>query len=265
MAVEYEVSDRMRIQPPIELDQKTNEYYLEDGTGLRVYEHPETGQQLFSVTSIQDAVHGKATSIKVWESNNPQWADYWRHYTQVRGEIIHEEILGQYACRDMPGYELPYEVDPEEELSDEDQTQLWEDLETAERMWKKIWTSKGHRFGDVRGVEVRVFMPEHAYAGTFDLLMNIDGKLTICDLKTAKSYYPKYGEQLNAYWYAAEEMFDLDIEQGCVIRLCPDQRHNPFMEPQLHWVEKDTQPWLDVCEEFRNEILPTIEGHNEDT
>ena len=263
MGVEYEVSDRMRIQPPIDLIQKTNEYYLPSGEGLRVYEHPDTGQELFSVTSIQSGVHGTSTAVKNWRSNNPGWADFWTHYCQIRGEIIHELILGQYADRPMPGYELPYEVDPEEELDPKDQTKMWEDVEKAKRMWRKIWTSEGHSFGDVRGIEVRVFIEEHAYAGTFDLLMNLDGKLTLCDLKTGKGFYPKYAEQISAYWHAAEEMFDIEIEQACVIRLNPDERHNPFLEPELHWVEKDAEGWFEVCKEFQEEVLPLIDDYEE--
>jgi len=271
MGVAYDVSDRGRIQPPMELIRKTDAYFTDKGEGLRVYEHPETGQELFSVTSVQTVMNGEAQALKIWRRRDPEWADYWTRYTQIRGSIIHEQILGKYADRPMPGYDLPSEIDREAIIEDDDPkgenhmidekdfVKIEADLERAKNMWAKIWSAEGYSFGDVQGVEVKVWRPDYGYAGTFDLLMRLDGKLTLCDLKTSKAYRDKYAEQLAAYWDAAEEMYDITIKQACVIRLCPDQRHNPFLKPELHFVPDERPEWRAKCTDFQENYLPYLD------
>jgi hypothetical protein len=39
----------------------------------------------------------------------------------------------------------------------------------------------------------------NGYAGTYDLLMDIEGSLWLIDIKTSKGYYPEYGLQLAGY------------------------------------------------------------------
>ncbi|QLG30035.1 PD-(D/E)XK nuclease family protein (plasmid) [Halorarum halophilum] len=253
----------------MELIRKTNAYFTEDGDGLRVYEHPETGQELFSVTSVQTVVNEDAAALVAWRRRDPKWADYWTRYTQIRGTLIHEQLLGKFADRPMPGYDLPSEIDKEAIIADDgeenhmisakDFVKIEEDVERAKNMWAKIWSSEGYSFGDVQGVEVKVWRPDYGYAGTFDLLMRLNGKLTLCDLKTSKAYRPKYAEQLAAYWDAAEEMYDLEIEQACVFRLCPDQRHNPFLKPELHFVPDEREEWRAKCTKFLTEYLPNLD------
>lgn len=270
MGVDYDVSYRGRIQPPMKLIRKTNAYFTETGRGLRVYEHPEDETELFSVTSVQGVVNSDAAALVAWRRQDPEWADYWTRFTQLRGTTIHEQILGQYADRPMPGIDgEPSEIDEEFVINDdspknhmideEDFSHIWRDVERAKNMWAKIWTQFGHSFGDVRGVEVKVWQPELGYAGTFDLLMMMDGKLTLCDLKTSKAYRDKYAEQLSAYWLAAEQMYEIEIEQAAVIRLCPDHRHNPFMNPEVHFVPDKKDQWRQKCIEFKQEYLPTLD------
>lgn len=270
MGVDYDVSYRGRIQPPMELIRKTNAYFTDDGEGLRVYEHPGTGNELFSVTSVQGVVNSDAAALVAWRAQDPKWADYWTRFTQLRGTTIHEQILGPYADRPMPGIDdEPSEVDEEFVIQDdseknhmideEDFSHIWRDVERAQNMWSKIWSQFGHEFGDVRGVEVKVWQPELGYAGTFDLLMMMDGKLTLVDLKTSKAYRDKYAEQLSAYWLAAEEMYDIEIEQAAVVRLCPDHRHNPFMNPEVHFVPDRKDEWREKCIKFKEEYLPTLD------
>lgn len=269
--VDFDMSYRGRIQPPFELIRKTDAYKIPGSDdGLRVYEHPETGQELFSVTSIKSAVKEKPEALVQWEANDPTWADYWRAYTQVRGTYIHEEVLGQYADRPMPGrtdkFELPSEVTQQDMIDDEDCpldagdfTNMEDEIESGKRMWRKVWSSMGHEFGEVHGVEVKVWNPELSYAGTFDLLLTMDGKLTLLDLKTSKAYYDGYAKQLTAYRMAAEKMYGLDIEQMVIVRLCPDKRHNPFMKPEVHYAPYQPEEWRAMCHEFEDEVLPLVE------
>lgn len=61
--------------------------------------------------------------------------------------------------------------------------------------------------------EQRVYSREHWYAGTFDILLEKDGKRFIADVKTGKAVYPNYFYQMAAYRLALEEMTSgLDME-----------------------------------------------------
>lgn len=275
--VDFTMSYHGRIQPPFDLIRKTNAYQIPgSGDGLRVYEHPDTGQELFSVTSIKGAVKEKPERLVTWEQSDPVWADYWRAYTQVRGTYIHERVLGQYADRPMPGrtgeFELESEIDKEALIQDDDCPlssgdfeNMDSEIENADKMWTKLWSSMGHEFGEVHGVEVKVWNPELSYAGTFDLLLTMDGKMTLLDLKTSKEYYDGYANQLTAYKIAAQKMYGVEIEQMVIVRLCPDRRHNPFMKPEVHYAPFMEEKWKSMCYEFKDDILPLVKEVKGDT
>ena len=54
----------------------------------------------------------------------------------------------------------------------------------------------------------RIVSSEHAvfssegYGGTYDLILELDAKLWLVDVKTSRGYYPEYGLQLAGYGYA---------------------------------------------------------------
>ena len=62
------------------------------------------------------------------------------------------------------------------------------------------------------GVEEVVYSESHKYAGTYDCMLEVDGKIFLCDLKTTnaskqapKGVYPEHFLQLGAYALAHEE------------------------------------------------------------
>jgi hypothetical protein len=69
------------------------------------------------------------------------------------------------------------------------------------------------------------------YAGTYDLLMRIDGELWLIDIKTSKGYYPEYGLQLAAYSRARYIGLEGDptqypmpqVQRTGILHLRPDQ------------------------------------------
>jgi len=71
----------------------------------------------------------------------------------------------------------------------------------------------------------------NGYAGTYDLLMQIDGELWLIDIKTSKGYYPEYGLQLAAYRWADSiilpndpKMYPMpEIQRTGILHLRPDQ------------------------------------------
>lgn len=70
-------------------------------------------------------------------------------------------------------------------------------------------------------VEQVVYSHTQKYAGTFDSILEIDGKVYLCDLKTTnasksapRGVYAEYFIQLGAYYYAYEEQRQYEIAHG---------------------------------------------------
>lgn len=78
-------------------------------------------------------------------------------------------------------------------------------------------------------MEQTVYSKTHGYAGTLDLLAEVDGELTVVDFKTGKAVYLEAHLQNVAYQYALREMGHGDAEQGVIVRL-PKNESDP--EPQ---------------------------------
>lgn len=81
-------------------------------------------------------------------------------------------------------------------------------------------------------VEFPVWSTTYGYAGTADLLAQIDGKITLLDWKTGKSIYRESYLQNAAYRHAVEEMRIAVVEQGIIVRL-PKVETDPEFEFQV--------------------------------
>jgi len=62
-----------------------------------------------------------------------------------------------------------------------------------------------------------VYSKKYNYVGTFDVLMKVDGVLTLADFKTGKSIYPETKLQLAAYHLALKEEIKLNIKQYLIL------------------------------------------------
>lgn len=72
--------------------------------------------------------------------------------------------------------------------------------------------------------EQHIFSDEYKYAGTIDLVVEIDGKIWLLDIKTSNSLHTSYDLQLAAYAQAWNENFDTPIEQVGIIWLKSSSR-----------------------------------------
>ena len=79
-------------------------------------------------------------------------------------------------------------------------------------------------------VEFTVVSKKYGYAGTADLLAEVDGVLTLVDWKTGKSVYKEAHLQNAAYRQAVREMGLGDPQQGLILRL-PKTETDPDFEP----------------------------------
>ena len=64
-----------------------------------------------------------------------------------------------------------------------------------------------------------VYSDTHKYAGTADLLVEMDGEVWLLDIKTSKHLHKSYNLQLSAYATAMEEMKGIKIDRTGIIWL----------------------------------------------
>lgn len=70
--------------------------------------------------------------------------------------------------------------------------------------------------------ERRLYSRDHMFSGTVDIIMEIDGKVVVADLKTSKGIYPEYFIQCAAYAAAIAEEDKMHIDSVAVIRIPKD-------------------------------------------
>lgn len=68
-------------------------------------------------------------------------------------------------------------------------------------------------------LELDMTSQKHKFYGTCDAVLEIDGKLVICDWKTSSSIDKFHGVQLAAYAQMYKEITDREITEGLIVRL----------------------------------------------
>jgi hypothetical protein len=114
--------------------------------------------------------------------------------------------------------ELCYDAGPSPRISDKAQWAFmaWEDWRRAVKL-KPI------------AVEQVIWSSKYGYAGTLDLLAEVEGVLTVVDWKTGKAVYGEAHLQNAAYRQAIREMGHGDPKQGLIVRL-PKVETDPNFE-----------------------------------
>ena len=72
--------------------------------------------------------------------------------------------------------------------------------------------------------EIHLLSHEHKYAGTCDLVVKLNDKIWLLDIKTSNSLHTSYNLQLSAYAKAWDEKYDDKIEQTGIIWLKSSKR-----------------------------------------
>jgi len=70
--------------------------------------------------------------------------------------------------------------------------------------------------------ERKVYSQKYNYAGTLDVLAEVDGNLTVADIKTSAAVYPEYHFQNVAYLKAVEEEDGSEIKDALILRVDKD-------------------------------------------
>lgn len=148
---------------------------------------------------------------------NPNCQEFSNDYA-VLGTRCHYEILGLYKTLDEP--DSYYSKFSEKEVS--------EKLDRANDMWQTV------DIGDVLDVEMLVYDRAIGYAGSLDMLTEIQQKTTLVDLKTG-NYYAKYPLQIAAYARACPQ----PVEQALIVRLDLNLDRNPDSLVDMIWYTRE--------------------------
>lgn len=104
---------------------------------------------------------------------------------------------------------------------------VWINAETGKINYPLIVWQMVLRFADfwntvkpkIITTEQHIFSDKHRYAGTIDLVVEIDGELWVLDIKTSNSLHKSHDLQLAAYAEAFNETFDKKISNTAIIWL----------------------------------------------
>lgn len=126
--------------------------------------------------------------------------------------------------------------------------------DTPDDLWRGVWRwLQWAKEVDLRPIAIETTMihdegdPEFWYAGTFDCLAYVNGKVCVCDWKTSSGIYSNYYYQIAAYRHAIEmdNENDWPKPEGSVVVLVPKKKGITFkvveiMDEGEHRADLDT-------------------------
>jgi len=209
--------------------------------GIRYYITPEG--RFPSVTSILSLLPKPA--LENWRTILGKEADKIAAERAVVGSVCHYRILSRYSIRliEPPKVFLPWK-DLEKWLKE-----LNMRAEICEILWDELSIDLEPLY-----VEHSLVSRKHRFAGTLDLLAEIDGENVIIDLKTSKEVWKEYELQLAAYTIMCEEN-GINVDYGMIVKLHPfndvesdiikldkkrlDERGKEFLDLVVMFYEKE--------------------------
>jgi ATP-dependent exoDNAse (exonuclease V) beta subunit len=143
-----------------------------------------------SVTSLLDEFLPEADGLKAWRDRTPDWKEIMRKKALI-GTAVHHYASNWFRINKMHLPELP----PDFDLSDFNAQMMTEYVAAIHNFLK--FTSK-YSIAPVES-EIQVYHKKYKYAGTVDLIADVDGVSTIIDFKTSSRVRKNYEAQLVAY------------------------------------------------------------------
>ena len=231
----------------LDFDPKRHSYTVTDLSTLTVREVP-------SVTQILGVIGGsKVWGLKQWAANLA--SDYIRDairpgvpYDEIQiqqiieqarknfhtvsrgaktiGQLAHEWIEAHLRARLYATPELPLPVNEQTRKA----------IQAA-----SAWIAE--HFKPV-SMEHRLYSREHEYAGTLDVVGEVDGQLAVVDWKTSKAIYDEMPLQAAAYAQAWSEMNDERVPDRWVIRLDKETGEFEPIRFQRETFRRDLQGFL---------------------
>ena len=217
--------------------------------GGRVYQHPVSGVEVPSVTTILNVMDKPAL---------PRWAALEVANYAVEHREAWESLPARDAVTLLKG--APWSKSKNAADAGTDAHAVMESLLKGEGMPPMtegmFSATHGEAITNVRqllealkplpvAVEATAWSHTFGYAGTFDALVLLDGDLTLVDLKTSKDVYPDYALQLAAYVYADAIVFPDGTEipmpsvDRCQIWHCPKDGTWSAVDIRVSTAEQD--------------------------
>lgn len=125
----------------------------------------------------------------------------------------------------------------------------------------KLGVEAFHKWLDAHKVVIKaserlVFSKEHYYAGTCDFVAEIDGVLSVGDIKTSSGIYPEMRMQTAAYQHALQEEKDMKFEVRWIVRF--DKKTGDFEAKPFYDFDLDFAGFLAALKLHRT--LQTMAG-----
>ena len=160
-----------------------------------------------------------------------------------------KEILknaGDYGTKTHTAIEkfLKYQEEPVDRIIAFDSFKKW---------YNDVWTKNDIK---ILGQEETLFA-KGLFAGTYDLLLSINGKVYLMDFKTSNHVGYKYCMQLAAYRYMLRERKNLEIDGAIVLQV--DKNKPKYTEYFLDLSKESDRLYMEDCE--RAMIMLTMLYH----
>lgn len=96
-----------------------------------------------------------------------------------------------------------------------------DEINSAKRSFElfKKWIFSSNHDIEIIGSEMQMVSEKHGYGGTIDMLIKLDGKLTLLDVKTGSGIYPEMTYQLSAYRQLHDENYKNKIQKVLILHI----------------------------------------------
>ncbi len=193
---------------------------LHDCKNGRWYEFEEKWKP--SVTTFLNVI-SKGIGFNIWLGNSVSY-ELAMEYADERADLgsrIHTDIVHLVSG-------LPVELIKREE---EEIKRLYEFIQ----FWHQKKPVPLH-------IEIPLWHPDIPFAGTADMIAEIDGEIWLLDWKTGK-IYDSHTYQLSAYKYLAEKVLQITIDKMAVVRLSEYRGDEiPTIEDKAKYQFKELEP-----------------------
>ena len=168
----------------------------------------ETGEYYPSVTSILN-FYPKNGFFHAWLKDVGHNSDIIARKAADEGTQVHNAIEAF-----LEGKEIKWMDDKGHAIYNLD---VWRMILRFSDFWKTYTP-------ELIASEIHLLSHEHKYAGTCDLVVKLNNKIWLLDIKTSNSLHTSYNLQLSAYTKAWNEKYDDKIEETGIIWLKSSKR-----------------------------------------
>jgi hypothetical protein len=168
----------------------------------------ETGEYYPSVTSILN-FYPKNGFFHAWLKDVGHNSDIIARKAADEGTQVHNAIESF-----LEGKEIKWMDDKGHAIYNLD---VWRMILRFSNFWKTYTP-------ELIASEIHLLSHEHKYAGTCDLVVKLNNKIWLLDIKTSNSLHTSYNLQLSAYTKAWNEKYDDKIEETGIIWLKSSKR-----------------------------------------